>query len=189
MQVWQQLPEVSESEAYRHFTDRLLTFMVDKVYKKEKEKNRHSKKLVVHPGFPVPENDIKEVVKAWVGVKPVQVLGLEGGEFECTMSSDEQVQALLIVNQRQIDGTLQNIKVRKAEVLLSVIEVFNLLEDFKVDREELAVRKGPEDRTNTVGRRERGTTWPPRTPFPKRKLVLGGLVAVGVVRETRIPHM
>ena len=78
MQVWQQLPEVSESEAYRHLTDRLLTFMVDKVYKKEKEKNRHSKKLVVHPGFPVPENDIKKVVKAWVVVEPVEVLGLEG---------------------------------------------------------------------------------------------------------------
>ena len=72
------------------------------------------------------------------------------------MSSDEQVQALLMVNKRQIDGTLQKIKVRKAEVLLSVIEVFNFLEDLMLDREELAVCKGPEARTNTVGAEREG---------------------------------
>ena len=38
MQVWQQLPEVSESEAYRHLSGRILPWMTEKIYKKEKEK-------------------------------------------------------------------------------------------------------------------------------------------------------
>ena len=105
MQVWQQLPEVSESEAYRHLNDRLLPFMMDKVYKKEKDKNRISKKLIVHPSMYVSEDNFKEAVKGWVGVASVEVAELEGGEFECTMSSDELVQALLMINQRRINET------------------------------------------------------------------------------------
>ena len=165
MQVWQQLPEVSESEAYRHLNDRLLPFMMDKVYKKEKDKNRNSKKLIVHPGMPVSEDDFKESVKGWVGVAPVEVAELEGGEFECTMGSDELVQALLMINQRRINGTPHKIKVRKAEVLLTVIEFFNLIEELMVDREELAVRKGVEARAHTVGaEREKPNNAPQRAP-------------------------
>ena len=65
MQVWQQLPEVSESEAYRHLSDRILPCMTEKIYKKEKYKNRLSKKLVVYPGFPdASEDECKEGVNA-----------------------------------------------------------------------------------------------------------------------------
>ena len=39
MQVWQQLPEVSEREAYRHLSDRILPWMTEKNYKNEKDKN------------------------------------------------------------------------------------------------------------------------------------------------------
>ena len=158
-----------------------------KFTKKKKKRTDTPKKLVVHPGFLVPENDIKEVVKAWVGVEPVEVLGLERGEFEFTMSSYEQVQALLMVNQRQKDGTLQKIKVRKAEVLLSVIEVFYLLEDLMVDREELAVRKGPEARTNTVGAEREGANVAPQNSLSQAQTRGGGPVALGVVRATRTP--
>ena len=39
------------------------------------------------------------------GVAPVEVAELEGGEFECTIGSDELVQARLMINQRRINGT------------------------------------------------------------------------------------
>ena len=42
-----------------------------------------------------------------------------------------------------------------------------------VDREELAVRKGPEARTNTVEAEREGSNVAPRTPFHKRNLVVG----------------
>ena len=35
----------------------------------------------------------------------MEVAELDGGEFECTMGSDELVQALLMINQRRINGT------------------------------------------------------------------------------------
>ena len=43
------------------------------------------------------------------------------------------------------------IRVRRAEVLLTVIEAFNLIEDLMVDREEIRVRTGVEAKTHAVG--------------------------------------
>ena len=71
MQVWQQLPKVSESEAYRHLSDRILPWMTEKVYKKKKDKNPLSKRLVVYPGFPdASEDECKERVSGWIGEPP-----------------------------------------------------------------------------------------------------------------------
>ena len=152
MQVWQQLPEVSESEAYRHLSGRILPWMTEKIYKKEKDKNRLSKKLIVHPGFPdASEDECKEGVNAWIGVTPLEVKALGEGEFECTMGSDEKMEALLAINMRVIQGTPRVIRVRRAEVLLTVIEAFNLIEDLMVNREEIQVRKGVEAKTHAVG--------------------------------------
>ena len=82
MQVWQQLPEVSESEAYRHLSGRILPWMTEKIYKKEKDKNRLSKKLIVHPGFPdASEDECKVGVNAWIGVAPLEVKALGGGSL------------------------------------------------------------------------------------------------------------
>ena len=160
---------------------------MDKVYKKEKDKNRNSKKLIVHPGMPVYEDDFKESVKGWVGVAPVEVAELEGGEFECTMGSDELVQALLMINQRRINGTPHKIKVRKAEVLLTVIEFFNLIEELMVDREELAVRKGVEARAHTVGaEREKPNNAPQRAP-PQVPSAGGGPLTLGEGGVSKTP--
>ena len=54
MQVWQQLPEVSESEAYRHLSDCILPWMTEKVNKKEKDKNRLSKSWLSTLLFQIP---------------------------------------------------------------------------------------------------------------------------------------
>ena len=82
---------MSESEAYRHLSDRILPWMTEKNYKKEKDKTRLSKKLIVHPGFPdASEDECKEGVNAWIGVTPLEVKALRDGEFECTMGSDEK---------------------------------------------------------------------------------------------------
>ena len=57
------------------------------------------------------------------------------------MGSDEKVEALIAINMRVIRGTPRVIRVRRAEVLLTFIEAFNLIEDLMVDREEIRVRK------------------------------------------------
>ncbi len=61
------------------------------------------------------------------------------------------MEALLAINMRVIKGTTRVIRVRRAEVLLTCIEAFNLIEEMMIDKEELQIRKGVEARTHAVG--------------------------------------
>ena len=80
-------------------------------------------------------------------------------------------------------------KVRKAEVLLTVIEVFNLIEDFMVDRDGIAVRKGTEEHTHAVGvERERPST-PPQRAYPRAPGSGGGPPSARGERRDQAPPL
>ena len=104
------------------------------------------------------------------------------------MGSDEKVEALIAINMRVIRGTPRVIRVRRAEVLLTVIEAFNLIEDLMVDRGEILVRKGVEARANALGwwgRVHRCTPYaPPQLPRP-----VGGSTSPRVFGVSQKPPM
>ena len=105
------------------------------------------------------------------------------------MGSDEKMEALLAINMRVIQGTPRVIRVRRAEVLLTVIEAFNLIEDLMVDREDIRVRKGVEARTHAVGveGEESRDVSPHASPQVTRSI--GGSPKTGLVGVSQKPPM
>ena len=103
------------------------------------------------------------------------------------MGSEEQVQKFLLLNKMEFDGTSNKLKVRKAEVLLTVIEIFNLVEEFMVDREESEVHKETEAHTLSGCGDEIPSLSPQRT-YPRAPVRVGASRVLGVRGEIRPPY-
>ena len=143
LKAWRGVPEVSESESRRHLMRKLLGFMTEKVVKKERDKNRRNNKLTLNPGPPADVGEIKSTVKDWIDHTPLEVTDLGSNDFDVLLPNEDAVQRLMLLNHRGIDGTSFVIKVRKEEVVLTCMEILNIIEEHMEYREEIDLHYAP----------------------------------------------
>lgn len=131
------VPDVGEGEARRHLMARLPNFLGERIFKKEMERSRTSKKVHINPGQVVPPSEMRGFVRDWARVAPLELESKGDGSFEVLMPSEESVERLLAYNCHEIEGSDHVLQVRKMPVQFSVVDIFDLLEEQLGEAEDL----------------------------------------------------
>ncbi len=129
--------DVGAGEARRHLLNKLPTFLGERIFKKEVEKTRISKRVHVNPGKHVPPREMRGLVRAWAQVSPLEMESKGDGTFESLMPSEESVERLLAYNYQEVEGSEHVLLVKKMPVQFSVVEIFDVLEEHMAEQEDL----------------------------------------------------
>ena len=131
------VPDVGEGEARRHLLAKLPIFLGERIFKKELEKTRTSKKVHVNPGQPVSVSDMRSYIREWTRTSPFDVQSKGDGGFEVLMPNEESAERLLALNCTEIENSEQLLQVKKMPVQFSVVDIFDLLEEQLGEAEDL----------------------------------------------------
>ena len=96
---------------------KLPTFLGERIFKKELEKSRTSKKVHVIPGQSVPPREMRDLVREWGRANPLELESKGDGSFEVLMPSEESVERLFAYNYHEVEGRDQVLQVKKCRAI------------------------------------------------------------------------
>ena len=134
------VPDFGEGEARRHLMAKLPTFLGERIFKKELEKTRTSKRVHINLGGQVvPSSEMRGLIREWGRTSPLEMESKGDGVYEVLMPSEESVERLLAYNCHEIEDSDQVLQVKKMPVQFSVVDIFDLLEEQLGEAEDLEV--------------------------------------------------
>ena len=143
------LPDVSDFEARRCLMQKLLPFLADEVARRQIKKNKNSPVVSCNPGMlGVDVEDLKKIVETLVHWTPQTVVAKGDNVFWITFNSESLAQQFLLFNNRTLEGENVPMQIRRVEILFTVDEIFQVVEDFLDTRDQFELERGGREGKN-----------------------------------------
>ena len=105
------VPDVGEGYAPRHLMAKLPTFFGERIFKKEFEKTKTSKRIHINLGGQVvPPSEMRGLIRE---CGPLEMESEGDGVYEVLMPSEESVERLLTFNYQEVENSEQVLLVKK----------------------------------------------------------------------------